>query len=54
MLKAYAVALVLSTSAQASVNTQESVRPLEKKVESSTQTQALRPSTCGKLCGVKY
>ncbi len=52
MLKAYAVALVLSTSTQASVNTQESARPLDKKVETSTQTNVERPRNC-KLCRIR-
>ena len=55
MLKAYAVALVLSTSTQAPVNTQENVRPLEKQIEASSENQAWRPSNCGKkLCRIGY
>lgn len=50
MLKAYAVALVLSTSAPVTADTQESVRPLEKKIETTTELKGYKPSSC--RCGI--
>ena len=51
MLKAYAVALVLSTSTPVTADTQESARPLEKPtVETSQELQGKKPGTCE--CGI--
>lgn len=47
MLKAYAVALVLSTSTPVTADTQESARPLEKQTEKQTlELQGRRPGNC--------
>ncbi|WP_018984503.1 hypothetical protein [Salinimonas chungwhensis] len=53
MLKAYAVALVLSSSAPVNADTQETVRPLEKQqAETSTELHRPKPGKCF-VCGTK-
>lgn len=53
MLKAYAVALVLSTSTPVTADTQESARPLEKPVaEQSQEVKGSRPGHCE--CGIIF
>lgn len=50
MLKAYAVALVLTSSAPTTTaEEQQNVRPLENKTETTTEVKKLRPRNC--LCG---
>ena len=52
MLKAYAVALVLSSSAPVASDSQETARPLEKQqTENSTELYRPKPGKCF-VCGV--
>ena len=52
MLKAYAVALVLSTTTPVA-NTEEGAKPVEKQQEATTQYQKVKPCTHLNVCEVR-
>ena len=52
MLKAYAVALVLSTSAPVTT-TEEGAKPIDKQQETTTQLQKVRPCSRLNACEIK-